>query len=391
MLAGVSAALHVGKLPPAIVALQQAIGISLLQAGFLLSLMQAAGMTLGLAFGVLADAMGFKRSMLFGLLLLGAASLLGGSAPSVPALMGLRVVEGFGFLLAVLAAPGLLRQHVPPEKLSLMLGVWGGYMPFGVATALLLGPWCIGTLGWRGWWALLGAVSLAMAAWLCRGVPALAPRETAAPAAASPWLQRVRRTLAAQGPWMVALAFAVYAGQWMTVIGFLPTVYAAAGVTAASAGALTAAVAAVNMLGNVCAGRLMQRGVSPTHLLQTGFVVMGLMAVAAFAKLPGIDAPMPARFGAVVMFSGFGGIVPATLFALAVRLAPGEDTIATGIGWLQQWSSFGQFAVPPLVAWVAGWAGGWQFTGWVTAGCALLGWLLARRIGQLMRKLAPSR
>ena len=49
VLAGVSAALHVGKLPPAIVALQQAMGVSLLQAGFLLSLMQLAGMTVGLA------------------------------------------------------------------------------------------------------------------------------------------------------------------------------------------------------------------------------------------------------------------------------------------------------------------------------------------------------
>ena len=71
VLAGVSAALHVGKLPPAIVALQQAMGVSLLQAGFLLSLMQLAGMTVGLAFGVLADGLGLKRSMLIGLLLLG--------------------------------------------------------------------------------------------------------------------------------------------------------------------------------------------------------------------------------------------------------------------------------------------------------------------------------
>ena len=391
VLAGVSAALHVGKLPPAIVALQQAMGITLLQAGFLLSLMQAAGMTLGLAFGVLADGLGLKRSMLVGLLLLGAASLLGGTATGVPALMALRAIEGFGFLLVVLPAPGLLRQRVPPEKLNLMLGVWGGYMPFGVATALLLGPWCIDALGWRGWWGLLGGVSLAMAAWLWRGVPAPLLRSAAAPAAASTWLQRVRRTLAAPGPWLVALAFATYAGQWMSVIGFLPTIYAGAGVAAASAGALTAAVAAVNMLGNLSAGRLMQRGVAPTRLLQTGFVVMGLMAVAAFAQLPGIEVQVLARFGAVLVFSGVGGIVPATLFALAVRLAPGEDTIATGIGWLQQWSSFGQFAVPPLVAWVAGRAGGWQFTGWVTAGCALLGWWLARQIGQLLRGAATTR
>ena len=40
--AGVSAALHVGKLPPAIGALQASLGITLVQAGFLLSLVQLA-------------------------------------------------------------------------------------------------------------------------------------------------------------------------------------------------------------------------------------------------------------------------------------------------------------------------------------------------------------
>ncbi len=45
------ARLHVGKLPPAIPVLRDALGVTLLQAGFLLSLVQLAGMTLGLAVG----------------------------------------------------------------------------------------------------------------------------------------------------------------------------------------------------------------------------------------------------------------------------------------------------------------------------------------------------
>ena len=384
MLAGVSAALHVGKLPPAILALQHALGVTLLEAGFLLSLMQAAGMSLGLAFGVLADGLGLKRSMLVGLILLGGASVLGGTAQGAPALLALRAVEGFGFLLTVLPAPGLLRQLVPPTRVNLMMGFWGSYMPFGTATALLLGPWCIAALGWRGWWWLLGAASLAMAAVLWRAVPAPTQRAAAARAGAAPWLARVRRTLTVPGPWLVALAFAAYSGQWLAVIGFLPTVYAGAGVAPAIAGAVTAVVAAANMLGNLGAGRLMHRGVPPTRLLYVGFAVMGLTALAAFAQVGGVELPARLRFFAVLMFSAVGGVVPATLFALGVRLAPGEDTISTSIGWLQQWSSFGQFAMPPLVAWVAGRVGGWQWTGVLTAGCALLGWLLAQRIQRLL-------
>jgi hypothetical protein len=47
VLAGVCAALHVGKLPSALPVLQDALDITLVQAGFLLSAVQVASMTLG--------------------------------------------------------------------------------------------------------------------------------------------------------------------------------------------------------------------------------------------------------------------------------------------------------------------------------------------------------
>jgi MFS family permease len=382
ILAGVSAALHVAKLPPAIAALQAALGISLLQAGFLLSLVQAAGMSAGVAFGVLADGLGLKRSMLLGLALLSAASVVGAMAQAVPLLMLLRAIEGLGFLLVVLPAPGLVRRLVPPQQLSRALGFWGTYMPFGTALALLAGPVWIGAFGWRAWWWLLASLSLAMALWLARAVPDLR-----APAAGGmPWWQRLRLTLVAAGPWWVALTFAVYAGQWLAVIGFLPTIYLRSGVSGALTGVLTALAAAVNMAGNIASGRLLQAGVSPTRLLRTGFTVMGLAAVAAFAEIDGAGLPPSLRYAAVLVFSMVGGLIPSTLFTLAVRLAPGEGMLSTTVGWMQQWSAFGQFAGPPLVAWVAGRSGGWQWTWLVTGACALAGSVLAARIARLPRR-----
>ena len=67
IVAGVSVALHIGKLPPALPVLREALDISLLQAGFLLSLVQLAGMALGLAIGLGTDALGLRRSMLLGM------------------------------------------------------------------------------------------------------------------------------------------------------------------------------------------------------------------------------------------------------------------------------------------------------------------------------------
>src|SRR5574337_1588308 len=115
--------------------------------------------------------------------------------------MVLRAAEGFGFLLVVLPAPGLIRRLVPPDHLSRTLGLWGAYMPFGTAMALLAGPSFIAAFGWRSWWWLLGAVSRAMAGWLVRAVPS--------PVGVSPGGQplgaRLRQALSAAGPWLVAL------------------------------------------------------------------------------------------------------------------------------------------------------------------------------------------
>lgn len=393
ILGGVAAALHVGKLPPAIPALQQALGLTLLQAAFLLSMVQGAGMCAGVAFGALADSLGLKRSMLVGLSVLVVASALGGASDDVTLLLVLRAAEGFGFLLTVLPAPGLVRRLVPPERMSLMLGLWGAYMPLATASALLVGPLWIGAIGWRSWWWLLAAISAAMAWWLARAVPAAAaipaatPAPNAAPAVAPAqprFASRLRQTLGARGPWLAAASFAVYSGQWLAVIGFLPSIYTQAGISGAATGVLTALAAAVNMIGNIGSGRLLHRGAKPVTLLVVGFVTMGLATVLAFAGgAQGEGLPAWLRYLAVLAFSSVGGLVPATLFAVGVRVAPSEHTLSTTLGWMQQWSAFGQFIGPPLVAWVAGIAGGWQLTWLVTGASSLIGLALTAAIARL--------
>jgi CP family cyanate transporter-like MFS transporter len=377
--AGVCAALHVGKLPPAIGALQAALGLGLVEAGFLLSLVQAAGMAAGIAFGVVADTLGARRSMLVGLVLLALASALGALSTGVPLMLVLRAVEGFGFLMVVLPAPGLIRRLVAPGRMAVMMGVWGTYMPLGAALALLVGPLWIAAFGWRAWWLGLGGLSAAVAVLLWRGVA-----EVTAPSAAIDGVAaRLRRTLSASGPWLVALSFAAYSSQWLAVIGFLPVIYAAAGIGAGATGVLTALAAAANIAGNLGGGRLLGRGVAPPRLLAVGFAAMALAAAVAFAELG--QGPV-LRYLAVLVFSAVGGMIPATLFALAMKLAPGEATVSTTVGWMQQWSAFGQFAGPPLVAWVAARAGGWQWT-WVATGAAsLAGLLLARRIARRLAR-----
>jgi MFS family permease len=370
--AGGVAALQVGKLPPALPALQAELGLSLVQSGFLLSMVQLAGLTLAVFMGLLADGMGLKRSMVRGLLLLALASGAGGLATSVQALLVLRAMEGLGFLLVALPAPALIRRLVPAQQLPGMLGVWGAYMPTGTALALLLGPLFIPAWGWHAWWWLFALVSLGMALWVARAIPADPPG--VAPASAG-LLQRLARTLRARGPWWVALCFGLYSGQWLAVVGFLPSIYAQAGVSGLWLGVLTALAAAVNVGGNMASGRLLQWGWRPRSTLWLGFGAMALGSSLAFATFT--DGQPWLRYTGVLLFSGLGGLVPGTLFTLAVRLAPGEQQVAATVGWVQQLSALGQFIGPPVTASLAAHAGGWQLTPLFTVGCCVGGAVLA--------------
>ena len=385
VLAGISAALHIGKLPPSLPVLRETLDLSLVQAGFLLSLVQVAGMTLGLAIGAAADALGPRRTMVLGLLLLSIASFLGGAVSTAGALLALRAAEGAGFLLASLPAPGLIRRLVEPQRLASMLGLWGAYMPFGTAVALLVGPAFIALGGWPGWWWLLAALSAGMALVLWLTVPAEADRRVAG--SASGLRARILHTLAAPGPWLASMAFAVYSAQWLAVIGFLPTIYAQAGLAAGYTALATAFAAAVNMVGNIGSGRLLQRGVPAAWLLHIGYAAMAIGGILAFAPW-GAEGTWQAlvRYAGVLLFSTVGGLIPGTLFSLAVRVAPDEGSVSTTVGWMQQWSAFGQFAGPPVAAWAAARAGGWHVTWWVTGACALAGMAIAAAMGRLLSR-----
>jgi len=379
ILAGVCAALHVGKLPAALPALRESLGVSLMQAGFLLSLVQLAGMTLGVAAGLFADRIGLRRTLLIGLWILAGASALGSAAERPLHLLALRAVEGLGFLLVTMPAPGLIRRLVVPGRLNAKLGWWGTFMPLGTALALLGGPWMIEVAGWTGLWLALAVGTALVAGLLASGLPPDV-RQAQPGVVAAGWSARLRQTLSSRGPWLVALFFALYSAQWMAVIGFLPSIYIQAGLAGGLTALATALAAAVNIIGNVASGHLLQRGVRADWLLLSGYVVMGLGAWLAFGPvasgLPG-SAEAALRYGAVVLFSMVGGMIPGTLFSLAVRLAPGDATVSTTVGWMQQWSALGQFAGPPLVAWLASGSGDWSGIWRVTSSCAVGGLALA--------------
>ncbi|GAA4287578.1 MFS transporter [Georgenia daeguensis] len=379
ILAGMAGALHVWKLAPALPALSEDLGLSLVQGGFLLAVVQVAGMLLGVPVGMAGDRIGLRRALLLGLTLLTAGSAAGiGSAGYWPLLTS-RVVEGVGFMLVSICAPALVRRTAPPARVALLTGVWGCHMPLAAVLSLLVG----GQLEWRAWWGAAALFSGLMAAAV---LVAVEPD----PASATPGgaAGRLRATLRARGPLLVALIFLLYTAQWNGIVQFLPTMYADAGRDVGSAAALGALVAGVNAVGNLGAGAALHRGARPPVLWVTGFAAMGLAAVVAFGVAPllGPDVELGVRYGAVLVFSAVGGVVPTTVVAGLMRTAPSAAAMGTALGMGQQLNALGQFAGPPVVAAVAQGTGTWDLTWTVTAAFAACGIAVASQVA----RRAPS-
>lgn len=382
---GVSAALHIWKLAPALPELQQELALSLVESGFLLSSIQIAGMSLGLVIGLFAERIGLKRCILIGMSIIVLSSVLTAATSYKTIVLLSRALEGMGFLMVVLPVPALVKRLVTAQQLSRIMGLWGCYMPTGTVIVLLVGSWLLTLGSWRMLWLILAALSavvLLLSWWIIPPDSQTAPSPSQSEGSSAPnLLTMITTTLRSARVWLVALIFCFYAAQWAGVIGFLPTIYMAGDISVTVAGFLTAWVAGANVIGNLGAGKLLQKKYKPQYLLWTGFVTMMLCAIVAF----GLPVSLAIQFSAIVVFSAVGGLIPATCFYLAVNSAPTPQTTSSTVGWVQQLSSMGQFFGPPAIALAVNSLGSWQWA-WVgTTGFAVLGMGMVWCLTQLNR------
>ena len=351
---GVAAALHVGKVPPAIPELRDELGLGLVTAGWVASIFSLIGATLGIASGLAADRLGAPRVLAAGLVLLVAGSAAGAGADSGAALLATRVLSGLGLVTVAVAAPGIIVAVSPPRDHGLALGAWSIYMPVGMVIAMLSAPLVLPGFGWRGLWLLhagLTAVVLVVVLAVTRGLSARAnaPRRIGTEALRRP------------GPWLLAAAFGCYTIQFFALATWMPTFLVESyGTSRESAALASALVVAVNILGCVAGAWLLHREAERWKLLAVTFLVMAPCAAGAFsAALP----PAP-TIALAMVFSAVGGLLPAAVLAGTAVHAPTRDQVATVNGFVVQGSHVGVVVGPPIFAGFVAAFGGWE-QGWM--------------------------
>ncbi len=99
--------------------------------------------------GWLGSTFGRKRVYQVGLIVFTGASVLAGVAPSLPALIAARVLQGLGAGVLGPTEQSILRETFPPKEQGLATGLYGMVVLLGPTIGPLLGGWITDAYTWR--------------------------------------------------------------------------------------------------------------------------------------------------------------------------------------------------------------------------------------------------
>lgn len=366
--AGIVAALQVGKVIVAVPLLRADLGLDLAAVGWVLSIFSVLGVIGGIPTGMAVRRFGDRRILVLGLLAIVISSAIGSFISSYIALLGTRVIEGFGFLLIVIAAPDLLRRIVATNDQDRAFAIWSCFMPIGIAMALFISPFLT---SWRGLWLANSVLAAIVIVLVMRSI-------TQGLVIQEGWSWRglghdTILTVKADGPMLLTTIFALYALLFFALFSFLPVLLEQRmNVSTVMASILTGIAIGASILGNLAAGALLEHGVVQWKIIAIASLIMGLTGLGIFLPL----LPNFAVFGACIIFSGVGGLIPATVIASIPTLAPSVQLTPVSFGLVMQGNNLGQLIGPVAVGTLVG-VMGWSMVAVFIALGGIAGMILA--------------
>jgi len=372
LLFSIAAPLNQFKVPPIMPVLIESLGLSLGDAGLLMSLYAVTGLILALPSGFILQRAGFRMTGLLagGSVALGAA--IGALSQRTGVLLGSRVVEGIGTSFVAVLAPAIIAQWFAPQHRGTAMGIWSAWVPIGAAAMLILAPGVAQASGWRAvWW--IGAIYALVATLLYLVVakprraaaPDASEAKPAPPVSASPVLRNV-------DVWLLAAAFGAFNAAVVGFGTYMPTfLNEQRGLLLAQASLLSSVPTLITIFSGPAGGVVSDRIGSRKKPYLVGFALaLILLPLAGALSVTGIIV-------LVVVQGLVFGLVPTNIFAAAVEAAGDErqsgmamamimvgqnggmllgpvifGSLAEGVGWA---AAFVSLSVLAALGFLAGW------------------------------------
>jgi len=328
----------------------------------------------------LGDLVERHRLMAVQALLLCAALVGAGCAPSTPVLLAAMLLTG---LLGTAMTQGLIAYAAgaaPDAERGRVVGTAQGGVFIGLLLARVLAGAVSDLAGWRSVYLGAAAAMLALAALLWRRLPHLPPARRrlryAALIGSMFALLRHDRVLQVRGG-LALLMFAVFNIFWSALV--LPLSAPPYGLSHTAIGAF-GFVGAVGALAAARAGRLADRG----HAAQATFVAL-LLLLAAWLPLAWMERSLWALVPGILLLDVGGQAIHVTNQSLILRAAPEAHSRLVGAYMLFYAVGSGAGALATTAVYAhAGWRGVCLLGAGVSA-AALAFWWMTRRCGAASR------
>ncbi|MDV4167865.1 MFS transporter [Rhodovulum sp. FJ3] len=327
---GLLAAAQFGKFALTLPQLGEAYARSPGALALMVSIVGVVGVLFGPFVGGLIAAFGIRRAILWALGLGAAMSVLQALVPPYPVMLALRVVEGVGHLVLVVAVPTLMAELATDRDRPVVMGLWGTF--FGVSFAILgvAVPVLVDLGGMRAVTLAHGVALVAMAVGLGPSLPRSGARQAFRfnPFSELHLIYTDWRLFAS------GLVFFWHSFVYLALLSVLPSLL--------EAGAALAILPLLSLFGTFGAGFLARR-YSPMCLAATGFA--GNLAIVGVAFATGYMG-----VGVFVALFLATGLVPGAAFASLPWLNADVTRRARAGGALAQIGNLGTFSGPPVFA-----------------------------------------
>jgi MFS family permease len=262
---------------------------------------------------------------------------------------------------------------VKPRDAKVALSMWTCYLPAGAAMVMLIIPFITKYTDWRGVWKINSILLVFYLIILFKATSKITLFSKQNKLNILRLVNDIMGTLTSAGPIFLALIFFTYALQWLSVMGFLPTLLIEKfEFSNSNASMLTAIMVGINILGNLAGGCLLKFGIKRWALIALASFCTGCCSWAIYS-----DSSFFINYTGCLLFSLIGGLIPASVIGGAPVYAPSDKLISTTTGMLIQGGHSGQVFGPIILAWVVSKTGTWNAGFWFLGSIATLGILFS--------------